>query len=61
MQPDDSGAARSFVRLEAERAVPEAAALREHPRTKHPRRSSGASNDSLFFYEPLGFPGTERR
>jgi hypothetical protein len=30
-----------------------AAALREHPRTTHPRRSSGASDRNLFIYGPL--------
>ncbi len=30
-----------------------AAALRKATRTKHPRRSSGASNESLLFYGPF--------
>ena len=30
-----------------------AAALREHPRTRHPRCSSGASDRNTFIYEPL--------
>src|SRR5947209_20001789 len=34
-----------------------AAALREHPRTKHPRCSSGASDESIFFCGRLVFRG----
>jgi hypothetical protein len=33
MQPDDSGAARTLARLDAERAVPEALEMHEHSRT----------------------------
>jgi hypothetical protein len=46
-QLDDSGAARSLARLDAERAALEAAALREATRTP-PGAAGGRSNGKVF-------------